>query len=81
MWPGVTYFSLWAVRLSGFLPELRVGAEDRLIAEEMLQTPIGGLTPRAWTKATARGLRRFLTRQIEEHVERKLQTVEYLESL
>jgi hypothetical protein len=52
-----------------------------MIAEEMLQTPIGRLAPRGWTRATAQGLRRFLTRQIEEHIERRLQTVEYLESL
>jgi DNA repair protein RecO (recombination protein O) len=81
VWPSVTYFSLWATRLSGFLPELRVGAEDRMIAEEMLQTPIGRLSERGWTRATAQGLRRFLNRQIEEHIERRLQTAGYLESL
>jgi DNA repair protein RecO (recombination protein O) len=81
VWPVVNYFSLWAVRLSGFLPELKVGAEDREIAGEMLATPIGRLSEREWTKQTARGLRRFLIRQIEDHVERRLETVAYLEAL
>jgi DNA repair protein RecO (recombination protein O) len=81
LWPVVTYFSLWAVRLSGFLPELRVGRESLRIAEEILKNPVGGLTPRTWTKDTAADLRRFLVRQIEQHVERKLITVPVLESL
>ena len=81
VWPVVTYFSLWAVRLSGFLPDLKVNPEDRLLAQEMLGNPIVGLTERTWTKATGRGLRRFLIRQIEEQVERKLHPVEYLEAL
>ena len=81
LWPAVTYFSLWAVRLSGFLPELEVSREDRAIAEEMLRKPIGQLSEREWDQTTARGLRRFLVRQIEEHVEQKLRTVEYLEAL
>lgn len=81
IWAAVMYFSLWAVRLSGLLPDLKVGQESRAIAVEMLRTPIGELTHRQWTKATASDLRRFLVRQIEEHVERKLLTVPLLESL
>jgi len=81
VWPVANYFSLWAVRLSGFLPELSLGEEDRRIAIEMLERPIGKLTEREWSKQTARGLRRFLIRQIEEHVERRLETVTYLEAL
>ena len=81
VWPVTTYFSLWAVRLSGFLPELKVGTRDREIAEEMLTKPISELKEREWSKLTARRLRRFLISRIEEHVERKLQTVGYLESL
>jgi DNA repair protein RecO (recombination protein O) len=81
VWPAVTYFSLWAVRLSGLLPELKVSLEERRIAEEMLRTPLGKLSQREWTKQTAASLRRFLIRRIEEHVERNLRTVEYLESL
>lgn len=78
---AVTYFALWAVRLAGFLPDLRVGAESREIAAEMLATPIQQLSPRAWSKETAADLRRLLNRLIEEHVERKLQTPRILESL
>src|SRR5260370_25016825 len=40
IWPSVTYFSLWAVRLSVILPELRVTADSSRIAEEMMVTPI-----------------------------------------
>ena len=81
VWPATTYFSLWAVRLSGFLPELKVSREDRLIAEEMLRNPVGRLPERNWTKQTAQGLRRFLVQRVEEHIERKLQTVEHLQAL
>ncbi len=81
VWAAVTYFSLWAVRLSGFLPELRVGQESRAIAMEMLKTPIGLLGTREWSKATASDLRRFLVRQMEEHVERKMLSVSMLEAL
>lgn len=82
LWTAVTYFSLWAVRLSGFLPEgLRIGEESRAIADEMLRKPVGQLTERSWTKATASDLRRALIRLIEEHVERRLLTPPMLESL
>jgi DNA repair protein RecO (recombination protein O) len=39
------------------------------------------LTQRDWNQQTAADLRRFLVRQIEEHVERKLVTVPLLEAL
>jgi DNA repair protein RecO (recombination protein O) len=81
LWPVVAYFILWAVRLSGILPELRVSRESRAIAEEMLQKPIGQLSEREWGRATAADLRRFLVRQVEEHVERKLLTAPLLEAL
>ncbi len=75
------YFSLWAVKLSGLLPELRVSRESRLIAEEMMQTPIGQLTQREWNSGTAADLRRFLIRSVQEHIERKLHSVALLETL
>ena len=81
LWPAVTYFSLWAVRLSGFLPALRMDPDSANIAEEMLKTPIAQLTPRTWTKRTAAGLRHFLVREIESHIERRLVTVPILEAL
>jgi len=81
VWAAVSYFALWAVRLAGFLPELRAGAESRSIADEMLVTPIAQLTPREWTKETARDLRRQLNRLIEDHVERKLRTPSILETV
>jgi DNA repair protein RecO (recombination protein O) len=81
VWKAALYFSLWAVRLGGFLPELRVSRDSSEIAEEMLKTPIGQLTQRDWNQQTGADLRRFLVRQIEEHVERKLVTVPLLEAL
>ncbi|MCL6508066.1 MAG: DNA repair protein RecO [Bryobacteraceae bacterium] len=81
LWRAITYFCLWAVRLSGFLPELPISPESAGIAEEMLQKPVGQLTPRTWTKQTAADLRRFLIRRIEEHIERNLVTVPLLEAL
>ncbi len=80
VWQAATYFSLWAVKLSGFLPELRAGGESKEIAAEMLCTPIGALSGRAWTRQTAADLRRFLVRPIEEHIERRLITAPLLES-
>ncbi|MDP2999892.1 MAG: DNA repair protein RecO [Bryobacterales bacterium] len=81
VWKAALYFSLWAVRLGGFLPELRVSRDSGEIAEEMLKTPIGQLTQRDWNQQTGADLRRFLVRQIEEHIERKLVTVPLLEAL
>ena len=81
LWAAVTYFSLWAVRLSGFLENPRVTAESRSIAEEMLRTPIGKLSERQWTRETARDLRRSLVRSMEDHMERKLFTATVLETL
>jgi DNA repair protein RecO (recombination protein O) len=81
VWAAVTYFSLWAVRLSGFLPDLRVSQESRAIAMEMLKTPIGQLSEREWSRATASDLRRFLVRRIEEQVEHRLLSPPMLEAL
>ena len=78
---AATYFSLWAVRLAGFLPDLRLNAESVEIAREFLVTPLAQLTPRDWTRETAADLRRQLHRLLEEHVERKLNTPRILESL
>ena len=81
MWTAVTYFSLWAVRLQGFLPDLHVSAESNKIAQEMLTTPIAQLSPSHWTRDTARDLRRALVRVIEHQIDRKLITAPHLESL
>jgi len=81
VWSAVAYFSLWAVRLSGVLPELRVSRESAEIAEEMFKTPIKSLAPRSWSKSTASDLRRQLIRTMEQHIERKFITVPLLEAL
>ena len=80
-WPAVLYFSLWAVRLTGILPEMRVSEESAVIANEMLERPISGLTERSWSKTTASDLRKKLVRTMEQHVERKFFTVPLLEGL
>lgn len=81
MWPAVTYFSLWSVRLAGFLPNLRLAPESRDIAEEMLVSPIAQLIEREWFKETASDLRRALLHVIEEHVERRIASARLLEAL
>src|SRR5579863_3386329 len=81
VWPAILYFTLWSVRLTGILPDLRVKTESAEIAEEMLAKPIADLTPREWNKTTASDLRRALVRTMEQHVERKFLTVPVLEAL
>ena len=122
VWRAVTYFSLWAARLSGWLPELHaclgcgiflddqesperafyvrghaglmcgqcrrsmaagssweLSAESRAIAADMLRRPVAQLVRTEWSQATAADLRRFLTQQIESHMERRLVTAPLLE--
>ena len=81
VWPAVTYFSLWAVRLAGVLPAMRLLRESMEIAEEMLVTPISQLSPREWSKESAADLRRSLRGNIEEHVERRILSAVMLEGL
>lgn len=87
IWTSITYFSLWATRLSGFLPELATHPErnlsegSRSLAATMLRTHISELPERTWNKDTALDLRRFLIRQMEEHVERRFHTPLLLEGL
>jgi DNA repair protein RecO (recombination protein O) len=80
VWRAVTYFAVWAVRLAGFLPELHVNAQSLSLADEILRHPINEVAPGEWPKATAVDLRRQLTRQIENQIERKLKTVRILEA-
>lgn len=86
-WTAITYFSLWATRLSGFLPDLAnhpdqgLCASSRELAGAMLRTHIAELPSRVWNKDTALDLRRFLIRQMEEHVERRFHTPTLLEGL
>jgi DNA repair protein RecO (recombination protein O) len=80
VWRAVTYFSVWSVRLAGFLPELHVNAESLSLADEIQHHPIVDVAPGEWPKATAADLRRILARQIENQIERKLKTVRILEA-
>jgi DNA repair protein RecO (recombination protein O) len=84
VWRALLYFSLWATRLSGFLPDLgrqRLTAESQEIASQMLRAHVSELPDRVWTKDTASDLRRFLVRQMEEHVERRFLTPAVVEGL
>ncbi len=87
LWRAVTYFALWATRLSGFLPDLAlhpdraISAASRDTAIMMLRTPIEAMPQLLWTGDTALDLRRFLIRQMEEHVERRFHTPALLEAL
>jgi DNA repair protein RecO (recombination protein O) len=81
VWTAILYVSLWAVRLTGVFPEMRVSRESGEIAEEMFVKPLKGLAPRPWTKSTAADLRRLLIRAMEQHVERRFLTVPLLEAL
>ncbi|MEQ1885535.1 MAG: DNA repair protein RecO [Bryobacteraceae bacterium] len=81
IWAALTYFSVWAVRLSGIWPEGRVCDESVEIAHEMFSMPVGEIPAREWSKATAQDLRRMLVRAVEQHVERRMLTVPILEGL
>lgn len=81
VWRGATYFTFWAVRLSGFLPELKIGEADRQLARAMSVTPVEALGELEWTRATGQDLRRALQKEIESHIERRLVTVPLLEAL
>ncbi len=78
VWPAVTYFALWSARLGGFLGPMELSGDEQAIGEEMLRLKLADLTPRVWERATAAGLRRQLVLAIEEHVERRLTTLQYL---
>ncbi|NWF84671.1 MAG: DNA repair protein RecO [Bryobacteraceae bacterium] len=81
VWRAVTYFAFWAVRLGGFLPELRVSAASRELARAIATTPVAALAAVDWDKETGQDLRRFLFREIERHLERRMTTFPILESL
>ena len=80
VWPAVNYFSLWAVRLSGFLPELRVSANPGGLAEEMMQMPIGATERTRLDRRYGGRSARLLVRSVQDHIERKIQTAALLES-
>ena len=87
VWAAITYFSLWATRLSGFLPDLTIHPDrslsmaSRELASVMLKKHVAELPELAWNRDTALDLRRFLIRQMEEHVERRFRTPVLLEGL
>jgi DNA repair protein RecO (recombination protein O) len=87
MWAAIIYFSLWATRLSGFLPDLgstpdrSLSESSRDLAQSMLRHHLSNLPGRAWNKDTASDLRRFLVARMEEHAERHFHTPTLLEGL
>lgn len=81
VWRTATYFSYWAVRLSGFLPEFRISEQSQTLAAEIANTPVSSLASRSWPKSTGSDLRKALVREIELHIERRLVTAPVLEAL
>ncbi|MFM2126018.1 MAG: repair protein RecO [Acidobacteriota bacterium] len=81
VWPAVDYFTLWAVRLTGVLPEMRVSDEVAELVNGMFVTPLAAIATPEWNKTTLQALRRSLVRAVEQHVERRLLTVPLLEAL
>ena len=87
IWAAITYFTVWATRLSGFLPDLNthpdrnLSSDSRELSALILRKHIAELPAMTWTKNTALDLRRLLIRQIEEHVERRFRTPALLEGL
>ena len=67
------------MKLSGFLPELRVSEDSLRLAQEMGRTPVAEMGEQ--TRASATDLRRQMVRAIESQIERRLITVPVLESL
>ncbi len=79
VWRASVYFTFWAVRLAGILPEFRgVSAGSTDLAETMLRHPIDECAPGEFEQQTAADLRKFLIRQIEELIDRKLKTAALL---
>lgn len=81
LWPAVDYFSLWAVRLTGVLPEMRVKSEVVERVEQMFTKPLGSIANDGWDKSTLAPVRRALVRAMEQHVERRFHTAPMLEAL
>jgi DNA repair protein RecO (recombination protein O) len=87
MWAAITYFTIWATRLSGFLPDLahhpdrNLSTSSRDLAQAMLRHHIADLPAQAWNRDTALDLRRLLVRRMEEHAERHFHTPTLLEGL
>jgi len=81
VWQAVTYFEVWAVRLSGFLPEVNLGMESMEILSEILKMSVERMPEREWTQSTAKDLRRTMVRLIEGHIERRLLAAPMLEEL
>src|SRR3954463_7454782 len=86
MWAAITYFTIWATRLSGFLPDLanhtdNLSTSSRDLAQAMLRHHISDLPARPWNRDTALDLRRFLIGRMEEHAERHFHTPTLLEGL
>lgn len=82
VWPAVTYFAFWAVRLTGILPSLQgLSAESQALALEMLQRPVADLDARPWTQGFGRDMRHFLNMHMELHIEKRFVTTPLLAAL
>ncbi|MFN7545090.1 MAG: DNA repair protein RecO [Acidobacteriota bacterium] len=81
VWQAVTYFEVWAVRLSGILPEVSLSTDSREVLVEILKNSVEAMPEREWKAGTGRDLRRAMVRLIEGHIERRLLASPMLEDL
>ncbi|GAB4405675.1 MAG: hypothetical protein OHK0021_17620 [Bryobacter sp.] len=81
VWQAVTYFEWWAVRLSGFLPELRLSEAAQQLETQIRTTPIAALATGDCQRAETAELRRRLGALIEAHIERRLLAAPLLEGI
>ncbi len=57
VWRAVNYFTLWAVRLSGVLPELHVSDETAVLVNEMFAKPLSAFASYEWNQKRCPGTR------------------------
>jgi DNA repair protein RecO (recombination protein O) len=81
IWKALTYFQWWAVRLSGFLPDLPLNPAAEAQQSAVSTTAIGQIQEGDWSRQGTTELRRVLMRLIEGHIERRLLSAPILESI
>jgi DNA repair protein RecO (recombination protein O) len=81
LWRAVTYFEWWAVRLSGFLPDLQISEQAAAQQAAIQKNSIDNLADLDWSRPGTAELRRLLTRLTENHIERRLLAAPILESI
>jgi hypothetical protein len=81
IWKAIAYFEWWAVRLSGFLPELPLSETSQKLQDEILRKPVGEVRAEDWDRQSTAELRRRLGHLMEAHLERRLLAAPILEGM